>query len=73
MSQVTPAEREFMFYKQGTAGGFRTSLYDTFFKADSQNQAKLMSAFPDLEVLHRYCQESGYWDDLKKRWENLSS
>jgi len=65
----TQAEREFMYYKAGTAGGFHTSLYDAFFKADSSNQAKLLAAFPDLEVVRRYCQESGYWDDLKKRWE----
>lgn len=65
---VTEAEMEFMFYRAGTAGSFRTALYNAFAQADHINQAKLESVFPDLSVLRRYQSEDGYWQDLQKRW-----
>ncbi len=62
-------EREFMYYKQGTAGSFRTALYDLFWKGDISNQAKLESAFPELWVLRKYTTQRGYWEDLQDRWK----
>jgi len=70
MKNVTQEEAEFMYYKNGTAGSFRTGLYDLFFKADMFNQMKLERAFPELSVLRRYANETGYWDDLQERWKN---
>ena len=70
---VHPDETQFMYYKQGTAGSFRTALYDLFWKADIQNQAKLISAFPELWVLRAFSIDEGYWQDLQRRWrESLS-
>lgn len=62
------AEEKFMEYKLNVCGSFRKSLYDTFFKADTENRKKLISAFPDLEVVNRYSNESGYWDNLLERF-----
>jgi hypothetical protein len=70
MDNVTQAEAEFMYYKNGTAGSFYTSLVNCFFKADHSNQTKLLSAFPELEPVLRYSVESGYWEDLQARWKN---
>ena len=70
MDKVTHEEAEFMYYKNGTAGSFRTALYDLFFKADSSNQAKLESVFPYLSVARRYRTEQGYWQDLQERWKS---
>ena len=44
--KVTQEEAEFIYYKNGTAGSFRTALYDLFFKADMSNQMKLEVVFP---------------------------
>ena len=68
--KVTQEEAEFMYYKNGTAGSFRTALYDLFFKADMGNQMKLESVFPYLSVARRYATEHGYWQDLQERWKN---
>ena len=65
---ITQAEKEFMYYKLGSAGSFRTALYDAYFRADDINALKLESVFPELEVLRRYSRESGYWEDLCTRW-----
>lgn len=70
MNKVTQEEAEFMYYKNGTAGSFRTALYDLFFKADDINQAKLESVFPYLSVARRYRTEKGYWQDLQERWKS---
>ena len=66
--KVTQEEAEFMYYKNGTAGSFRTALYDLFFLADSTNQFKLESVFPYLSVARRYAYERGYYQDLQFRW-----
>jgi hypothetical protein len=69
-AEVTTAELEFMYYKQGTAGSFRTGLYDLYFKADFINQSKLESLWPDLSVVRRYANEPGYWEDLQARFNS---
>ena len=62
-------ELEFMYYKLGTAGSFRSGLYDLYWKADMSNQVKLELAFPELWVLRKYSTEAGYWEDLQARWK----
>lgn len=69
---VQADEWEFIYYKRGTAGSFRTGLYDLYWKADFINQTKLESVFPELWVLRQYSQESGYWEDLQARVAALS-
>jgi hypothetical protein len=66
---VTKSEMEFIYYKRNNSGSFRTSLYNTYFMGDDENQAKLESVFPDLEVLRRYSREKGYWQDLQNRYK----
>jgi hypothetical protein len=63
-------EAEFMYYKNGTAGSFKTGLYDLYFKADEVNRARLMQVFPYLWVAEKYSKESGYYEDLRLRWIN---
>ena len=70
---ITQAEKEFMYYKLGMAGSFRSALYDAYFKADSSNSQKLESVFPDLEICRRYRGESGYWEDLCTRWNQKNN
>lgn len=67
---VDQDEAEFMYYKNGTTGSFRTRLYDLFFTADENNQNILLNAFPYLWVAQKYSQESGYYEDLRMRWMN---
>ena len=69
---VQSDEWEFVYYKRGTAGSFRTALYDLYWRADFVNQLKLESAFPQLWVLKKYQQEPGYWEDLQERVHRLS-
>lgn len=70
MEEITNAEREFMFYKIGTAGSFHTALLETIMKADIRNQAKLALSFPeDVQVAQRYQNEPGYWQGLQERWK----
>ena len=66
--EVTIHEEKFMDYKIGLSGSFKQSLYDTFFKGDTENRKKLISAFPELEVAHKYASERGYWQDLVDRY-----
>ena len=63
-------EAEFMYYKNGTAGSFRTGLYDLYFSADENNKSKLMEAFPYLWVAEKYSKKSGYYEELRMRWVN---
>ena len=67
---VEQDEAEFIYYKNGTAGSFKTGLYDLYFKADEVNRAKLMQVFPYLWVCQKYSEESGYYEDLRMRWMN---
>ncbi len=46
-------------------------LFRCIMAADQSNQAKLAKGFPEyVEVVYRYQNESGYWEDLQNRWEN---
>lgn len=68
---LTKAELDFCFYKQGTAGSFKSNLIETIFSADDNNRNKLAQGFPDLvEVVNRYGREKGYWQDLQERFTN---
>ena len=67
---LTKEELEFCFYKRGRSGGFKTKLIETIFAADDNNRKKLAQAFPELvEVIVRYGNERGYWQDLQDRFE----
>lgn len=69
MDNISNAEKEFMFFKIGTAGSFHVALINTIFKADSNNRRRLALGFPeDVEVVNRFQNESGYWEDLRSRW-----
>jgi hypothetical protein len=62
------AELEFMFFMKGTSGSFKTNLFKTIMSADNTNQKKLSLGFPDeVEVVRRYQQEDGYWQELLKK------
>lgn len=69
-TEIHPDEWEFLWYKQGRVGSFRKALYNLYWKGDSQNQAKLEGAFPELWVLRRYSTERGYWENLQSRWRS---
>jgi hypothetical protein len=66
---VTQDELEFIYYKLGTAGSFKESLYDLFFKADMGNQFKMIQVWPELYVAHRYYTHPGYWENLQERFK----
>ena len=70
MEDLHNDEVEFMYYKNGTSGGFRTGLYNLYFNADDNNKARLMEAFPYLWVAEKYSKESGYYEELRMRWVN---
>ena len=64
------AELEFMFFMKGTSGSFMTNLFKTIMSADIQNQTKLSLGFPnEVEVVRRYKNEDGYWQQLQTRFE----
>jgi len=66
---ITEAEETFCLYRLEREGSFTTSLIQTIFKADMRNRAKLAKAFPELvDVIDRYSNQSGYWQDLVERW-----
>lgn len=69
MESLTQDELEFIYYKQGTAGSFRTGLYDLFFRADHINKLKLESVFPELAVLRKYTDEPNYWESLQTKYK----
>jgi|694.fasta_scaffold00102_88 hypothetical protein len=65
------AELEFIFFMKGTSGSFKTNLFKTIMSADNTNQKKLSLGFPDeVEVVRRYQQEDGYWQELLNIREN---
>lgn len=71
MTNITIAEKEFMYFHAGTSGSFTTALINAMLRADRINTAKLKLGFPELgEVVDRYKNESGYWEDLCSRWEH---
>ena len=64
-------ELEFMFFMKGTSGSFKTNLFKTIMSADNTNQKKLSLGFPDeVEVVRRYQQEDGYWQELLEKQDN---
>ena len=68
MRTTTLEERKFVDYKMGRSGSFTTSLYDAYFKADTKNSVKLLTAFPELNVAYHYSNTKGYWKDLVERY-----
>ena len=66
---MTQAERDFCMYWKGMSGQFIKKIIEAFFEADSENTIRLSLGFPEMgEVVHRYRNESGYWQDLVERW-----
>jgi len=64
------AELEFVYFMKGTSGSFMTNLFKTIMSADIQNQMKLSLGFPnEVEVVRRYQNEEGYWQELQKKLE----
>jgi len=66
--KITKHEEEFCMYMLNMQGSFKKPLYDLMFRADLENQAKLINAFPELEIVPKYINEIGYWTNLVKRW-----
>ena len=61
------AELEFVYFMKGTSGSFMTNLFKTIMSADLENMRKLSLGFPnEVEVVHRYQNEEGYWQKLEK-------
>ncbi len=61
-------ELQFMFFMKGTSGSFMTNLFKTIMSADLENMRKLSLGFPnEVEVVHRYQNEDGYWQELQKK------
>ena len=61
-------ELEFVFFMKGTSGSFMTNLFKTIMSADLENMRKLSLGFPnEVEVVHRYQNEEGYWQNLQKK------
>jgi len=70
INKMEESELEFMFFMKGTSGSFMTNLFKTIISADITNQKKLSLGFPnEVEVVHRYQNEDGYWQKLQKRLE----
>ena len=68
MNKMEESELEFMFFMKGTSGSFMTNLFKTIMSADIQNQFKLSLGFPnEVEVVRRYKNEDGYWQQLQKK------
>ena len=68
-TKVSMAEEQFCMYKLGMTGSGTTALIDAIFKLDTQNQTKIALGFPELvNVINRFCFETGYWKDLVSRW-----
>jgi hypothetical protein len=64
------AELEFVYFMRGTSGSFKSNLFQTIFSADMGNQLKLSLGFPyEVEIVRRYQNEDGYWQELQKRLE----
>ncbi len=74
MTNLTIAEQDFMYFQAGTAGSFTTALINAMLRADHNNLTKLKFGFPELgEVVDRYKNESGYWEDLYARWNTVKN
>lgn len=63
-------ELEFVYFMRGVSGSFRVNLFQTIFSADIENMKKLSLGFPnEVEVVFRYQNENGYWQELEKKLE----
>lgn len=67
-NEITEHEEKFCKYRLGMSGSFTKPLYDLMFRADPENQLKLISVFPELNIVPKYIFEEGYWADLIRRW-----
>ena len=62
------SELEFVYFMRGASGSFTTNLFKTIMCADMGNQVKLSLGFPsEVEVVRRYQNEDGYWQELQKK------
>lgn len=69
MKPLTQAEAYLMKDQLGVNGNFMEHLLLAIKKADDKNRAKLATGFPDLvEVVQRFKNEMGYFEDLCVRW-----
>lgn len=41
------------YYKTGNLGSFSTALFELFMRADSENQFKLMCAYPEYYIAYK--------------------
>jgi hypothetical protein len=70
---VSPAEHIFCMYKLTLEGSFMTSLITTILRGDIENRSKIAKGFPELvEVCNKYSFQTGYWEDLVKRWNSIN-
>ena len=61
-------EIEFVYFMRGTSGSFISNLFKTKMSADLENMRKLSLGFPnEVDVVHRYQNEEGYWQKLEKK------
>ncbi len=66
---ISEYEEKFMHYKLGTCGSGYTALIKCIFALDMPNRLKMAKGFPELvEVVNRYNNERGYWEDLVSRY-----
>lgn len=68
MNEITEHEEEFCKYKLNIQGSFKKRLYDLMLYADDVNRAKLISVFPELQIMRRFQHEDGYWRGLVNKW-----
>ena len=62
-------EIEFVYFMRGTSGSFISNLFKTIMSADLENMRKLSLGFPnEVDVVHRYQNEEGYWQKLEKKF-----
>lgn len=74
MLTLTDAEKTFCLFKLGLEGSGMTALIKAIFALDTDSRAKVAKGFPDLvEVVNKYNFETGYWQDLAKRWNSESA
>jgi hypothetical protein len=66
---ISEAEEKFMHYKLGILGNGFTKLISCIFSLDDNNRAKIALGFPELvDVINRYGNEKGYWENLVSRY-----
>jgi len=66
---MTEGERHLCEYEAEMSGSFFTCLFKAMFKADLNNLDRLAKGFPEeVDALHRYRNEDGYWDKLQKEF-----